>query len=83
MQEVGAGRVGGGIVGATGARYEQHLGRYQDVRIVTSYRPPTPVVGIAYGVRKTDSELLQRINSSLAKLHANGTVKKILAEYGL
>ena len=83
IREVGAGRVAAGILGATQARYEQHQGNFLDVRVVTSFHPPTAVPGIAYGVRKSDGELLRRINTSLAKLQADGTVKKILASYGL
>ena len=36
--------------------------------------PPSASVGI--GVRKGDTELLAKINASLAKLKANGTVDK-------
>ena len=35
------------------------------------------------GVRKGDTELLAKINTSLAKLKANGTVEKILDKWGL
>jgi polar amino acid transport system substrate-binding protein len=83
MREVAGGGAGAAILGATQARYEQHLGKYPDVRIVTSYQPPGEPAGIAYGVRKSDGELLRRINASLAKLQADGTVKKIKAAYGL
>jgi polar amino acid transport system substrate-binding protein len=34
-------------------------------------------------VRKGDQELLNKINTSLAKLKANGTVSKILDKWGL
>jgi ABC-type amino acid transport substrate-binding protein len=33
-------------------------------------------------VRKTDGELLKRINASLERLQKNGTVDKILAKWG-
>jgi polar amino acid transport system substrate-binding protein len=32
-------------------------------------------------VRKSDGELLKRINASLAKLRADGTIDKILAKW--
>jgi len=38
---------------------------------------------VGIGVRKGDAELLGKINTSLAKLKANGTVEKILAKWGL
>jgi polar amino acid transport system substrate-binding protein len=49
---------------------------------VTSYKPAT-VGTVAIGVRKSEQELLTRINASLAKLKANGTVAKILDKWGL
>lgn len=83
MRAVGAGEVAAGLIGATSARYEQRLGNFTDVRIVTSYQPATAVPGIAFGLRKSDGELLRRIDASLSKLQADGSVKKILANYGL
>ena len=42
------------------------------------------VVGsVGIGVRKSDGELLEKINASLAKLKADGTIDKILAKWGL
>ena len=42
------------------------------------------IVGsVGIGVRKGDTELLAKINTSLAKLKANGTVEKILDKWGL
>ncbi len=38
---------------------------------------------VAIGVRKGDAELLKKINTSLAKLKANGTLEKILGKWGL
>ena len=46
-----------------------------------------PVAGwigtVAVGVRKSDTELLGKINASLAKLKANGALDKILDKWGL
>jgi polar amino acid transport system substrate-binding protein len=42
------------------------------------------VVGsVGIGVRKSDSELLRKIDASLAKLKQNGTVAKVLTKWGL
>jgi polar amino acid transport system substrate-binding protein len=41
----------------------------------------TGSVGI--GVRKSDGELLAKINNSLDKFSKDGTLKKILAKWGL
>ena len=37
----------------------------------------------AFGVRKADGELLKKVNASLAKLKANGTLKTILTKHGI
>ena len=51
------------------------------MRLVKGYKPM--IVGsVGIGVRKSDQELLKRINASLAKLKADGAVKKILAKWG-
>ena len=51
-------------------------------RIVDSYKAMIES-GDAFGVRKSDGALLRRVNTSFAKLQADGTVKRILASYGL
>jgi polar amino acid transport system substrate-binding protein len=51
------------------------------VRLVDSYKPVT-VGTVAIGVRKSDSELLGKINASLAKLKASGAVDRILEKWG-
>jgi len=45
------------------------------------YKPVT-VGTVAIGIRKSDAELLAKINASLAKLKANGTIAKILGKWG-
>ena len=47
-----------------------------------SYKPI--VIGsVGIGVRKSDQELLRKINASLARLKADGTVGRILEKWGL
>ena len=41
------------------------------------------VGSVAIGIRKADQDLLTKINASLAKLKANGSVDKILDKWGL
>jgi polar amino acid transport system substrate-binding protein len=55
---------------------------YPELRVVDSYEPS--VVG-TYGiaVRKDDPELLAAVNASLAKLAAEGTIRRILADWDL
>ncbi|MFL5168879.1 MAG: substrate-binding periplasmic protein, partial [Microvirga sp.] len=53
-----------------------------EVRLVNSYKPM--VVGsVGIGVRKSDQELLKKINAGLSKIKADGTLKQILAKWGL
>lgn len=82
MQAVGDGRIRAAVVGSLTAAYEQHLGHFSNLRIVGAYRPLIAAPD-ALGVRKTDGELLQNINTSLDKLKANGTMKSIFASYGI
>ncbi len=81
MRAVSTGEIKAAVVGVNGAAYEIKLGHFPDLMLVKSYQPLVQSVD-AFSVRKDDSELLSKINTSLAKLHANGTVKKILASYG-
>ena len=62
--------------------YNLKRGGFPEVRLVDSYKP-TVIGSVGIGVRKGDQELLSKINASLAKLKANGTVDKILAKWGL
>jgi polar amino acid transport system substrate-binding protein len=82
MQAVSGGQIKAAIVGALTAAYEQHLGHFQDLRIVKSYRPLISAPD-AFAVRKSDGELLKKINASLDKLKANGTMSTIFANYGI
>ena len=59
-----------------------YQGAFGEVRLVDSYKPVT-VGTVSIGVRKTDQELLGKINASLAKLKANGALDKILDKWGL
>jgi len=81
MHGVSAGDIKAAVVGVNGAAYEIKLGHFPELKLVKSYQPLLQSVD-AFSVRKGDNELLNKINTSLAKLHANGTIKKILAAYG-
>jgi polar amino acid transport system substrate-binding protein len=82
MQAVSDGQIRAAVVGSLTAAYEQHLGRFSNLRIVKSYRSLIAAPD-ALGVRKTDGELLKKINTSLDKLRGNGTMKLIFAKYGI
>ena len=82
LRDVNTGRLKAGYADYPILAYNLSQGMFPEVRLVTSYKPMT-VGTVAIGVRKSDQDLLGKINASLAKLKANGTVAKILDKWGL
>jgi polar amino acid transport system substrate-binding protein len=82
LRDVNAGRLKAGFGDYPILAYNLKQGNFPEVRIVESYKPAT-IGSVGIGVRKGDTELLGKINTSLAKLKANGTVNKILDKWGL
>ena len=82
LRDVNAGRLQAGFADYPILAYNLQQGLFPQVRLVRSYKPS--VVGsVGIGVRKNEPELLGKINASLAKLKADGTLNKILAKWGL
>jgi polar amino acid transport system substrate-binding protein len=81
LRDVNAGRLKAGFADLPILAYNLKQGGFPEVRLVESYKPVT-VGTVAIGVRKTDKELLTKINTSLAKLKASGAVDKILEKWG-
>ena len=82
LRDVNTGRLKAGFADYPILAYNLKQGSFPETRIVESYKP-TVIGSVGIGVRKGDAELLGKINTSLAKLKANGTVEKILAKWGL
>jgi polar amino acid transport system substrate-binding protein len=82
LRDVNAGRLKAGFADYPILAYNLKQGGFSEARIVESYKPTT-IGAVGIGVRKGDTELLAKINASLAKLKANGTVEKILDKWGL
>jgi len=82
LRDVNIGRLKAGFADYPILAYNLQQGLFPEVRLVKSFKP-TIVGSIGIGVRKSDGELLMKINTSLAKLQADGTVKKVLAKWGL
>src|SRR5437016_3995329 len=82
MRDVNTGRLKAGFGDYPILAYNVQQGNFPDLRLVKSFKS-TIVGSIGIGVRKTDADLLKKVNMSLAKLKANGTVDKILAKWGL
>jgi polar amino acid transport system substrate-binding protein len=81
MRALTAGEIRAGVVGGNLAAYEIKLGNFPTLQLVKSWRPLFSSDD-AFGVRKADGNLLRKINVSLAKLKADGTLKTILTKYG-
>jgi polar amino acid transport system substrate-binding protein len=82
LRDVNTGRLKAGYADYPILAYNLKQGGFPDVRLVAGYKPVT-VGSVGIGVRKTNTELLGKINASLAKLKANGTLDKILDKWGL
>lgn len=82
LRDVNTGRLKAGFADYPILAYNLKQGSFPDARIVESYKP-TVIGSVGIGVRKGDTELLSKINASLKKLKAIGTVDKILAKWGL
>jgi polar amino acid transport system substrate-binding protein len=82
MRDVNSGRLKAGFADAPIVAYNIQQGRFKDIRLVKGYKPMvTGSVGI--GVRKSDGELLKKVNAALTKMKADGSLKSILAKWGL
>ncbi|MGH9318448.1 MAG: ABC transporter substrate-binding protein [Vicinamibacteria bacterium] len=82
LRDVNVGRIEAGFGDHPIVAYQIGTGSYPDVRLVAGYEPR--IVGeIGIGVRKEDADLLARLNQSLSRLKANGTLDRIFAEWKL
>jgi polar amino acid transport system substrate-binding protein len=81
LRDVNAGRLKAGFADYPILAYNLKQGNFAEVRLVDAYKPVT-VGTVAIGIRKSDTELLGKINASLAKLKASGTIAKILEKWG-
>jgi polar amino acid transport system substrate-binding protein len=84
-QALSAGEVQAVVVSSgIGGREDIRQGKppFNELRIVESYQPRV-TVNPSFGVRKDQTDLLARINGSLAKLKGNGTMQTIFSKYGL
>ena len=81
MRDVNAGRIQAGFADFPIVAYNLQLGGFPNARLVRSYKPTIPG-SVAIGLRKGDP-LRDKLNASLAKMKADGSVGKILAKWGL
>ncbi len=82
LRDVGFGRIRAGFGDFPMIAYQVSQGVHKDVRLVKDHKP-TVEVKIGMAVRKGDDALRAKLNGSLAKLKADGTLDRILAKWGL
>jgi polar amino acid transport system substrate-binding protein len=82
LREVSQGRLVAGFGDAPILNYQLAQNVSLRARLVSTYQSKL-VDNIGIAVRKGDSELLGKINASLAKLRADGTIDKILERWNL
>lgn len=82
IRDVNAGRLQAGFADFPIVAYNLQAGGFPGVRLVRSYQ--SVLTGsVAIAVRKSDPALLARVNASLDKLRADGTLQVILTKWGL
>lgn len=82
IRDVNIGRIKAGFADLPIVAYQLSQGGYPETRLAKNYKAVLPgSVGIA--VKKGDKAMLDKINVSLRKLKADGTIDKILATWGL
>jgi polar amino acid transport system substrate-binding protein len=78
---VDAGAVKAGVGPGVSLAYIVKQDSFKNMRLARSYQPRFKS-DIAIGVRKDDSELLAKVNSSLTNLERTGKIKSIFARWG-
>lgn len=82
MRDVSLGRIVAGVGDAPIMSYQLNQGRFPDLKLAEGYEQQ--MVGqIGLAVAQDNTELLDDINASLAKLKEDGTVDSIFSEWGL
>jgi polar amino acid transport system substrate-binding protein len=80
---VAAGQVKAAVTPGGDTIYSAKQGLLTNLRIVSTYVSPNPRPRMGFAVQKGNGQLLGKVNSALARLQANGTVKAIFIKYGV
>ena len=80
---VGSGQVKAAVTPGGDTIFSAKQGQLLNLRIVSSYVSSSSKPRMGFAVQKGNDELLSKINSSLTKLEADGTVKAIFSKYGI
>jgi polar amino acid transport system substrate-binding protein len=82
LRDVNTGRLKAGFADYPILAYNLQQGMFPDVRLVKSFKS-TMTGSLGIGTRKSDAELMGKINAALEKMDKNGTSKQIIAKWGL
>jgi polar amino acid transport system substrate-binding protein len=82
LADVNTGRLKAGFADKPILAYNIKQGLFPEVRLVNSY-VSTISGSVGIGVRKSDPDLLAKINTALDQITRDGRLKKILAKWGL
>ena len=82
IRDVNVGRIKAGFADYPIVAYQIAQGGYPETRVANNYK--SMLVGsVGIAVRKGDKAMLDKVNTSLRKMKADGTIDKILAKWGL
>jgi len=82
LRDVSLGRIKAGFGDGPILAYQLSQNKDFKAKLVKTYEPKM-AGSVGIGVRKNETELLKKINASLGKLKANGTLDKILVKWNL
>ncbi len=82
LRDVSLGRIKAGFGDGPILAYQLSQNKDFKAKLVRTYEPRM-AGSVGIGVRKSDAELLKKVNASLAKLKANGTLDRILVKWNL
>ena len=82
LADVNTGRLKAGFADKPILAYNIKQGMFPEVRLVNSY-DSTITGSVVIGVRKSDPDLLAKINTALDQITRDGRLKKILEKWGL
>jgi polar amino acid transport system substrate-binding protein len=80
---VGSGQVKAAVTPGGDTIFSVKQGLLHNLKIASSYVSASAKPRMGFAVQKGNSELLGKINKSLARLEADGTVKAIFVRYGI
>jgi len=82
LREISQGRLFAGVADAPILAYQLAQNVSLRARLVSTYEPKL-TGNVGFGVRKSDTELLAKINDALAKVKSDGTLDTIVARWNL